>query len=688
MTPGEISRRSLLKAAALAAVPAGSSTSPRGAVSPPRLAARATSPIKHVIVIMFENHTFDNFFGSFPGVNGVQSPAAPNPLWSDISHTYSHFKQCFSSGGSAAFDSAGVVSYTEGDLPILWAYAKQFGLSDNFYTSACTSSTPNHLYMIAGQSGELFETFPTEGHCGSPANCLLLSMRPDGTQYLQYPCITVPTVPDELSNVGVSWRFYTEESVWMAPGFISSTATSSHLIPKAARVISDITRGSLPSVAWVCPDKISCDHPAEPVGPAQNFLVQLVNAVMASKYWASTAIFVTWDDWGGFYDHVSPPTIDSYGLGPRVPLLVISPYAKSGYISHSQAEFSSLALFVERNWSLPSLGQRDSLAETSDLSDFFDYTQAPQGPFPQSEISAPTMLGVPFHEPTTHKTSVWPHCGGPSTLFHFYVVYTLKDTPSESSVVIDGEFFVMATFAKATQQPLGTIYSYERKLTPGSHTVAFRFADSEGNAVTLPFNGVPYVLPVMPFDVVDKTHIVTPLTGEELTFAATYQSPTKAPPALAVVDIDGTEYNLVQSGTSDLYEYSTVLSQGEHYYRFRFSDGTVTGTYEQGETAHVLPFVLSAGTVAPASGSTSTTFEFSVSYKHWQGKSPTKATVYVDGVAIGMTEASGNLSTGAIFTADTTLGTGTHEYFFVFSDGETSYPEPFGPDAVTGPIVS
>jgi phospholipase C len=656
-------------------------------IAAPRQRAKPSTPIEHVITVMLENHTFDNFFGSFPGANGVQSPEAPNPLWSDLAHTYSHYLACFNGGGPSSFNVNGLVSYSESDLPVLWNYARQFGLSDNFFTSARTSSTPNHLYMIAGQSGGLFETFPTEGHCGSPANCLLLSLTPDGTPYLQYPCLNINSIPSELSKAGVGWRFYTREDVWMAPGFMSDTALSPNLIWSAKEIITDINKGDLRSVSWVCPDNTESDHPAEPIGPAQNFLVSMINAVMRSKYWASTAIFVTWDDWGGFYDHVSPPVVDQYGLGPRVPLIVISPFAIPGYISHEQGEFSSLALFIEKNWSLPSLGQRDALSTTSDLSDFFDFDQTPQAPFLQTPVDAPTMLAVPFHEESINKSSVWPQIGGPNTLFHFYVVFTPKVVPDSNDVLIDGVAHSMSIRGRATQEPLGIIYEYATKLAPGSHDIQFSFS-SGGETVIMPFNGIPYSLQVMPFDVINKTKIVTPLDGSLLTFAAEYESAAHPVPTLAVVDIDGKEYSLTAVGASNVYQYQAVLSQGEHYYRFRFSDGTSLGVYEEGETAHVLPFVLSSGQVTPTSGAPTVPFKFEVTYTHSSGLAPAVANVYVDGVAYGMARNSGAYRSGAIFAKSLTLSAGSHEYYFVFNDGQTSYPAPFGPAAFAGPLVS
>ncbi len=149
---------------------------------------------------MFENHTFDNFFAGFPGADGVASAPAPNPLMADINHSYAH---CIASNNGGTFDGFnvnGVSSYAESDLPILWDFAKRFGLSDNFFTSANTNSTPNHLFMIAGQCGGIFDTNPSAGFIGASPNHLILSMSPEGVQYLQYPGVDINSVPQELSE--------------------------------------------------------------------------------------------------------------------------------------------------------------------------------------------------------------------------------------------------------------------------------------------------------------------------------------------------------------------------------------------------------------------------------------------------------------------------------------------------------
>lgn len=655
-----------------------------------RQSASPSTPINNVIIVMFENHTFDAHFGAYPyaAVNGYTMPPAPDPIWSDIDHSHAHYLASFVPGGTEGFDVAGLVSYRESDVPIYWNYARQFGLSDNFFTSASANSTPNHIYMIAGQSGGIFDTYPTVGGCGSPANHLVLSMSPDGTAYMQYPCVDINSVPEELNKAGISWRYYAGENIWMAPHFVTNIAKSPNLSTNTDQVVTDIQSGNLAAVSWVCPVTEESDHPANPVGPAQNYLATLVNAAMQSPYWGNLAIFVTWDDWGGFYDHVQPPVVDAFGLGPRTALIVISPFAKSGYVSSVQGEFSSLAKFVELNWGLPSMGQRDALSETSDLMDFFDFSQEPQPPLLQELVPVPIMLFVPFHDWSVGKGCVYPQTGGPSTTFDFYIVYVPTEAPSNATVVIDDIAYRMAPNGTGNRSPEGTIYSYSTTLEPGTHEFYFSFTNGSYTE-ECPFNNVPYTLAVQPFDVENLTEFEIPMIGVDQHFVVTYSSPSGTAPTVAEVQIDGVSYGLEADGAGGKYRYSTDgLSEGEHWYRFVISDGTATGVYEEGLTARFLPFYLADGTVTPKSGPTSTTFTFKINYTHSAGLAPQSALVYVDGTPHSMTLQSGSVQTGAVFAASLVLSAGKHKYFFVFNDGQTSCAEPYPDSSFVGPTVS
>lgn len=668
-----ISRRTAIKlfgAAPLAVYGATHATLGPAGASTTIVEPTPTTPIETVIVVMFENHTFDNYFGSFSGANGVVSPPAPNPIWTDIDHGHAHFLACTVPGGTSGFDVNARVSYGKSDIPIFWNYAKQFGLSDNFFSSASTNSTPNHIYMIAAQGGGLMNTNINWGGVGTPQNCLILTMDGEGNEFLSYPSLDINSIPSELDNAGVSWRYYSGQPIWDAPSFISPLYSSPNVvIDKTDQMITDIEAGNLATVSWVCPQPQS-DHPPHGTGAAQNYLATLVNAVMNSDYWSSVAIFVSWDDWGGLYDHVSPPVVDAWGLGLRVPLIVISPYAKSGHISHALGEYSSLALFIEKNWGLPSLGQRDTLGSTSDLMDFFDFTQTPQGPYLQGQIAAPTMLQVGRRGNVELGTVSQP-IGGPSTVFTFHVLYTPKNPPTVANLELDGVLYAMTDSGPVEgQDTSGTGYTYSTKLAPGTHSYDFQFV-SDGESCVMPYNGVMYTLPVMPFDVENLTAIARPLVGNTHNFAISYSSPSGDPPVTANVEIDGVSYALESVGDGK-YRYSTSeLTEGQHYYRFVVSDGTATGVYEMQDTPTLLPFILTGGQVAPSSGTTNSTFAFSVVYTANSPTAPTDALVYVDGTPYSMTLKEGSYTGGATYHAHVLLGPGKHEYFFLFNDGHT-----------------
>ena len=696
----KVSRRAVLKAVGAGTVAAcGAQLLPgrlAGAQSVPVAAPRlkqgpsaSMTPITNVVIIMLENHTFDNYFGAFPGANGVVSAPAPNPMGCDINHTRCHYEASFNAGMDG-FDARGIITYSQSDIPILWAYAQQFGLSDNFFTSAAASSSPNHIYMIAAQSSGLDETTNLDNSqgklvsgCFSPPNNLTGSISPEGTSYLQYPCLDIGSVPQLLDNAGVSWRYYCAEPIWLAPWYIPSICRSPNIITNDTQIFTDIEDGALAGVSWVCPDWPASDHPPRLVELGQNYIANLCNAIMNSRYWESSAIFVTWDDWGGLYDHVRPPVLDSMGLGPRVPLLVVSPYAVSGYISHELAEFSSLAKFVEANWGLPSLGQRDANPQVSDLMDFFDFSQAPQPPFIQAAIPVNTTLEV-YPNPAV----IQPIIGGPATMFTFIIGYTAAQPPTVQDVVIDGNSYAMTL---NDSNPEGLFYTYEAKLAPGTHQFSFNF-EANGEAVVLPNNGLTYSVDVMPFNLINQTYFPSLLAGSNGIFQVLYTSPEGRVPTVAQLELMGVTYDMERvSGTPAkglTLRCEVPMQAGFYYYRFIISDGTATGTYEQDETTYFSDLLLSDGTVSPASGTPSTEFTFGVTYADANGAEPTTAVVYVGSTAYAMSYVSGNVKTGALYQAKTQLPAGKHQYTFVFSDGSTSYALPLGAAPFNGPSVS
>jgi phospholipase C len=298
--------------------------------------------------------------------------------------------------GSCELGSASCLGqYYQSDLPNIWIYAQQFVLADNFYTSEKGPSFPNHLYAIAGQSAGAIDnpisrTGSKHWGCDAPSGTTALSLTPSGSSYSQYPCFDIPTLMSSLDSAGLSWRYYGglphqkgAGYQWVAPDAIKSIRNGSEWktnVLDISQFVTDAASGSLPTVAWLTPREDDSQHPDSSICVGENWLVQQLNAVMTGPNWNSTAIFVTWDDFGGFYDHVAPPVIDVYGLGPRVPLLIISPWARAGYIFKTQTEFSSVLKQGEEWFDLPSLGTRDSLPQTIDFSGAFDFTQKPLAP--------------------------------------------------------------------------------------------------------------------------------------------------------------------------------------------------------------------------------------------------------------------------------------------------------------------
>jgi phospholipase C len=202
------------------------------------------------------------------------------------------------------------------------------------------------------------------------------------------PCFDIPTIEDRLREAGIPWSYYSATST--QPGYVWSAFSSikpvfygnawkRHVFP-VDQVTRDIGAGSLASVSWIMPRFQLSDHPGSNFCYGENWATQVINTLMKSPSWKSTAVFLTWDEWGGFYDHVKPPTVDHFGYGFRVPLIVLSPYAKQGYVDHRTGEFDSMLKFIEDNWGLVPLTSRDANAPS--LANAFDFSQTPTKPDP------------------------------------------------------------------------------------------------------------------------------------------------------------------------------------------------------------------------------------------------------------------------------------------------------------------
>ncbi len=362
----------------------------------------AGSPIQHIVVIMQENRSFDNLFNGYPGadtvqsgmLNGVSIPLTPLSLGDsrDLDHSHKRWWQDWDQGSLDNFAqdtvSPATLPYSyvpEKDVEPYWTMARAYTLGDRMFQSNTGPSFVAHQYMIAGQSGNVAENpTGTVWGCDADPTTTAALIGPNGTELPGvYPCFDYQTIADLLDQKGVTWRYY-------APGsgdsfFILSAYQAirhirfgkdwkDNVISPSARVLTDIQNGELAQITWIVPDWTHSDHPGSgSEGP--DWVASIVNAIGNSQFWNSTAIFISWDDWGGWYDHVDPPKVDEMGPGFRVPLLVVSPYAKHGYVSHHFHEASGFIAFIEYNYALGSLGTRD--AGTDAFADCFDYKQTP-----------------------------------------------------------------------------------------------------------------------------------------------------------------------------------------------------------------------------------------------------------------------------------------------------------------------
>jgi phospholipase C len=380
--------------------------------------------IKHVVVIVQENRSFDNVFNGFPGADTVRVGRRHDgrtirlrPVSflheEDLDHSHAGALMEYDRGKMDGWDlerpdtvqkepqAPSTLAYAylpRNEVQPYWLLAQRFTLADRTFQPLFGPSFAEHQYLVAGQSANVVDN-PDVGSdtnffwgCDSPADARALVNNTAGRGV--FPCFTYRSIADLLDAKGVSWRYYAPPgdhlgSVWSAFDAIHQVRYGADwdkdVVTPETRVLSDIEGRTLPAVSWVVPSASNSDHayPRQPrfryvamvsdKGP--EWVASIVNAVGKSPYWKDTAIFVVWDDWGGWYDHVAPPQLDAMGLGFRVPMIVISPYAKAGYVSHVQHEFGSILHFTEQTFGLGSLGATDARAD--DLADCFDFGADP-----------------------------------------------------------------------------------------------------------------------------------------------------------------------------------------------------------------------------------------------------------------------------------------------------------------------
>jgi phospholipase C len=441
----------LLAAAVLAAAMSASTGTKHPAAPPPGI-----HKIKHVVVIMQENRSFDSYFGTYPGVDGIpRGVCVPDPRGGCLKpyhvsrdrniggpHALKNAVRDIDGGAMDGFvreavaarkacvdphdpvcssPAAGsdVMGYHDArEIPNYWAYARNYVLQDHMFEPNKSWSLPAHLLTVSAWSAKCSVK-------GDPMSCVsapdLPATPPDfrGNHKKKPPDYAWTDITYLLHKHNVSWRYYVFSGT--QPDCEDDAAISCKPIPQDAKTpgiwnplpwfdtvrenwqLSNITplgnffkaarKGKLPAVSWVDPTQRVSEHPPGLVSAGQAYVTTLVNAIMRSPNWSSTAIFLTWDDWGGFYDHVLPPTVDEESYGLRVPGLVISPYARRGYIDHQILSFDAYLKFIEDDFldgerlnpktdgrpdTRPYV--REDVPLLGNLADDFDFTQRPRPP--------------------------------------------------------------------------------------------------------------------------------------------------------------------------------------------------------------------------------------------------------------------------------------------------------------------
>jgi phospholipase C len=412
--------------------------------------------IKHVVILFQENRTPDNLFHdpvlmergadiASIGVNslGQKIPLIPVPLVThyDLDHSHHAFVSMYDGGKMDGADRVAVTCpqhpatpcpprdaqfrYVQpSDVEPYFQLAERYTFADRMFQTNQGPSFSAHQFIISGTSAPTATShsfaadLPTgipnafyDAGCTSPPEEYVYLINPEGRELQKiYPCMEHPTLTDELNHQSISWRYYTPSAgfIWTAPNAIEHMCGPNNPPPNATacvgpdwvnnvvldetRIFTDIAGGQLAQVSWIIPNGYNSDHAAISTGGGPSWITAIVNAIGNSQYWSDTAILITWDDWGGWYDHVPPFKVvddgvswgSGYVYGFRVPLIVVSPYARANHISHKIHDFGSILKFVEAVFDLPSLGYADAYAD--DLSDCFNFTQAP---LRFSTISAP-----------------------------------------------------------------------------------------------------------------------------------------------------------------------------------------------------------------------------------------------------------------------------------------------------------
>jgi phospholipase C len=432
--------------------------------------------IQHVIVIMQENRSFDNYFGTFPGADGIPMndlgvplPCVPDPslghcvrpyhdrtvvdgggphntadALGDVDggrmdgfavralrgrqafcHHHVHNPDCTAVPAGSEFVPDSMGYHTAREIPNYWTYAKDFVLQDHMFEPVRSWSLPQHLYMVSGWSANCRDR--------DPKSCHTAITSPHGRgipHHGKYPWTDLTWL---LHRYGVTWGYYvarggepdcaddamgcpTRRQDARTPGIwnplpkfddVHEDGQAGDVRPVSS-FLREARNGTLPQVSWVVPNQEDSEHPPASIRVGEAYVTRLIDSVMSGPDWDSSAIFLSWDDWGGFYDNVQPPKVDGAGYGLRVPGLVISPYARQGYVDHQVLSHDAYLRFIEDDFlggqhldpatdgrpdSRPDV--REEAPALGNLAADFDFHQAPRPPVLLRPSPGPRV-------PTTH----------------------------------------------------------------------------------------------------------------------------------------------------------------------------------------------------------------------------------------------------------------------------------------------
>lgn len=349
---------------------------------------------QHVIIIVQENRTPDNLFSDC-NIPGADAKKNSGPIGLNTSYNPDHKHPSFVSQLAGHWGKPSFDYVKASDIQPYCQLAMQYGFANRMFQTNQGPSTPAHQFLFSATSmpTETSDLFESEGVSGGCMEDRLVNFidSSGNENHLASSCLDPQTLADLIDAAGLSWRYYSPSStsMWAAPVAIQHICQPvnrvckgpdwKYVINDPPQVLTDIAEGNLANVSWVIPAGSYSDHPSYGSGgPA--WVASIVNAVGKTSYWQNTAILVTWDDWGGWYDHISPLTNTtgwcvSYCYGFRVPLLVISPHTPP-MVDNQTHDFGSIVHFVESNFGLPSLGFADAFAD--DLSGFFTQGEVPR----------------------------------------------------------------------------------------------------------------------------------------------------------------------------------------------------------------------------------------------------------------------------------------------------------------------